>query len=137
MTGHALSFPNYSMIDEICILSTNTIRLQAKKKAKESKWPIVYSKNLPQSLYTLIYRINAHVRLFIFQKKSCLCDLIRYCALINFEEKSTCAVFLTLLVMLPLLISCALISYCAFINFWEFYIPVRLYHTVRLFDRPK
>ena len=35
---------------------------------------------------TLTYLINAHVRLFIFRKKSGLCDLIRYCALINFGK---------------------------------------------------
>ena len=35
---------------------------------------------------TLTYLINAHVHLFFFRKKSGLCDLIRYCALINFGK---------------------------------------------------
>ena len=37
---------------------------------------------------TLACLINAHVRLFIFQKKSVLCLLIRHCAFINFRKIS-------------------------------------------------
>ena len=46
---------------------------------------------------TLIYQINAHVRLFIFNKKSGLCGLIRYCAFINFWEKIKPVLFFTLI----------------------------------------
>ena len=42
--------------------------------------------NKAKLISTLTYLINAHVRLFIFRKKSGLCDLIRYCALINFGK---------------------------------------------------
>ena len=38
------------------------------------------------------------VRSYFFQKKFFLCELIRYCALIYFYEKTSCAVFLTILV---------------------------------------
>ena len=93
------------------------------------------------------FRINKHVRLSIFKKKSYLCGLIKDCALINFEGKSN-AIKNTLFNLQEKF--CQICHFgCISIHFrpnlarfrkqipmdvWEVCHPVRLFGHVRLFS---
>ena len=66
----------------LVIQFTKTIK-RYNKKTETTKY---YKKLKPLS--TFEFRIDAHVRLFISEKKSYLCKLIRDCAFINFFRKN-------------------------------------------------